>query len=155
MPLVQLGLTICVVKCLYFLVRHRVCIIMLLFCFGGSCPSLKVREVKCVPGDPATTCPVLLSVRLLVYAGLSLFIISGPYLYMVVCVIYTYNLAKSQPKSMRQSQKTKQQTDKPKTALTMEKKKENKTHSPQLPALLYFAFKLHLHKLPRTKLTVK
>ena len=33
-----------------------------------------------------------LSVRLLVYAGLSLFIISGPYLYMVVCVLYTYNL---------------------------------------------------------------
>ena len=34
-----------------------------------------------------------LSVRLLVYAGLSLFIISGPYLYMVVCVPYAYNLA--------------------------------------------------------------
>ena len=34
-----------------------------------------------------------LSVRLLVYAGLSLFIINGPYLYMVVCVSYTYNLA--------------------------------------------------------------
>ena len=33
-----------------------------------------------------------LSVRLLVYAGLSLFIISGPYLYMVVCVLYAYNL---------------------------------------------------------------
>ena len=33
-----------------------------------------------------------LSVRLLVYAGLSLFIISGPYLYMVVCVFYAYNL---------------------------------------------------------------
>ena len=33
-----------------------------------------------------------LSVRLLVYAGLSLFIISGPYLYMVVCVLYVYNL---------------------------------------------------------------
>ena len=33
-----------------------------------------------------------LSVRLLVYAGLSLFIISGPYLYMVVCILYTYNL---------------------------------------------------------------
>ena len=28
----------------------------------------------------------------LVYAGLSLFIISGPYLYMVVCVLYAYNL---------------------------------------------------------------
>ena len=33
-----------------------------------------------------------LSVRLLVYAGLSLFIISGPYLYVVVCVLYVYNL---------------------------------------------------------------
>ena len=33
-----------------------------------------------------------LSVRLLVYAGLSLFIISGPNLYMVVCVLYAYNL---------------------------------------------------------------
>ena len=33
-----------------------------------------------------------LSVRLLVYAGLSLFIISGPYLYVVVCVLYAYNL---------------------------------------------------------------
>ena len=33
-----------------------------------------------------------LSVHLLVYAGLSLFIISGPYLYMVVCVLYVYNL---------------------------------------------------------------
>ena len=33
-----------------------------------------------------------LSVRVFVYAGLSLFIISGPYLYVVVCVLYTYNL---------------------------------------------------------------
>ena len=33
-----------------------------------------------------------LSVRLFVYAGLSLFIISRPYLYMVVCVLYVYNL---------------------------------------------------------------
>ena len=33
-----------------------------------------------------------LSVHLFVYAGLSLFIISGPYLYMVVCVLYAYNL---------------------------------------------------------------
>ena len=33
-----------------------------------------------------------LSVHLLVYAGLSSFIISGPYLYMVVCVLYAYNL---------------------------------------------------------------
>ena len=33
-----------------------------------------------------------LSVCLLVYAGLSLFIVSGLYVYMVVCVVYTYNL---------------------------------------------------------------
>ena len=33
-----------------------------------------------------------LSVRLFVCAGLSLFIIYGPYLYVVVCVIYAYNL---------------------------------------------------------------
>ena len=33
-----------------------------------------------------------LSVRLLVCAGLSLFVISGPYLYMVLCVLYVYNL---------------------------------------------------------------
>ena len=59
MPLVRLGLTICVVKCSYFLVRHRVSKITLLFCLGGSRQSLKVRKVKCIPGDPATTCPVL------------------------------------------------------------------------------------------------
>ena len=39
--------------------------------------------------------------------------------------------------------------------MTKEKKKENKTHSPKLPAPLYFAFKLHLYKLPCIKLTVK
>ena len=33
-----------------------------------------------------------LSVRLFVYAGLSLFIIYGPYLYVVVCVFFAYNL---------------------------------------------------------------
>ena len=33
-----------------------------------------------------------LSVRLFVYAGLSLFIIYGPYLYEVVCAFYAYNL---------------------------------------------------------------
>ena len=33
-----------------------------------------------------------LSVCLLVYAGLSLFIMNGPYIYMVVCVVYAYNL---------------------------------------------------------------
>ena len=40
-----------------------------------------------------------LSIHLLVYAGLSLFIISGPYLYMVVCVLYAYNLTKGDGKS--------------------------------------------------------
>ena len=59
MPLVRLGLTMVVVKCLYFLVRHRVSKIMLLFCLGGSRQSLKVREVKYVLGDPVTMCPVL------------------------------------------------------------------------------------------------
>ena len=34
----------------------------------------------------------VLYIRLLVYAGLSLFIKSGPYVYMVVCVVYAYNL---------------------------------------------------------------
>ena len=33
-----------------------------------------------------------LPVHLLVYVGLSLFIISGPYVYMVVCIVYAYNL---------------------------------------------------------------
>ena len=39
-----------------------------------------------------------LSVSLLVYAGLSLFIISEPYLYVVVCVLYAYNLTLKLPK---------------------------------------------------------
>ena len=33
-----------------------------------------------------------LSVRVFIYAGLSLFIINRPYLYAVVCVLYAYNL---------------------------------------------------------------
>ena len=33
-----------------------------------------------------------LSVCLLVYAGLSIFIIGGPYVFMVVCVLHAYNL---------------------------------------------------------------
>ena len=33
-----------------------------------------------------------LYIRLMVYVGLSLFIISGLYVYMVVCVVYAYNL---------------------------------------------------------------
>ena len=62
-PLMWLGLTI--LKFSYLLVRHRkwLCTrlnkVTLCFCVGGSRPSLKVREVKCVPGDPAVTCPVL------------------------------------------------------------------------------------------------
>ena len=33
--------------------------VMLCFPFGGSRQSLKVCEVKCVPGGPTITCPVL------------------------------------------------------------------------------------------------
>ena len=33
-----------------------------------------------------------LYIHLLVYVGLSLFIIGGLYVYMVVCVVYAYNL---------------------------------------------------------------
>ena len=42
-----------------------------------------------------------LYVRLLVYAGLSLFIISGLYIYMVVCVVYAYNLTSSELHSVK------------------------------------------------------
>ena len=61
--MVRLGLTI--LKFSYLLVRHRKWLCMwlnnvtLCFCLGGSHQSLKVREVKCVPGNPAITCPVL------------------------------------------------------------------------------------------------
>ena len=108
---------------------------MLCFCFGSSRQSLKVREVKCIPRDPAIMCPVLFKgscsplslallyvaycmlcpylvrqylvfcwpccvmlvgtasyIHLLVCVGLSLFIISGLYMYVVVCVVYAYNL---------------------------------------------------------------
>ena len=94
--------------------------------------------MRCIPGDPAITFPVLfkgscsplslallyvayctlrpylvrrylvfcwlccvmlvgtaLYIRLLVCAGLSLFIISGLYVYVVVCVVYAYNLTLS------------------------------------------------------------
>ena len=53
------------IKVLVLASRHRkqLCTwlnkVTLCFCVGGSCQSLKVREVKCVPGDPAITCPVL------------------------------------------------------------------------------------------------
>ena len=58
-----LGLTI--LKFLYLLVWHCkwLCTwlnkVTLCFCVGGSRQSLKVCEVKCIPGDPAITCPVL------------------------------------------------------------------------------------------------
>ena len=57
------GLTI--LKFPYLLVWHckrlytRLNKVTLCFCFGSSHQSLKVREVKCIPGDPAITCPVL------------------------------------------------------------------------------------------------
>ena len=35
----------------------------------------------------------VLFVPLFIYVGLSLFNICGPYVYMVVCVLYAYNLA--------------------------------------------------------------
>ena len=64
MPLlVRSGLTI--LKFPYLLMQHRKWLymrlnkVMLCFCFGGSHQGLKVREVKCVRGDPATMCPVL------------------------------------------------------------------------------------------------
>ena len=53
------------IKLPYLLVRHckwlytRLNKVMLCFCFGSSHQGLKVRKVKCVPGDPAITCPVL------------------------------------------------------------------------------------------------
>ena len=53
------------IKVPYLLVRHRKWLyaqlnkVMLCFPFGSSRQSLKVREVKCVPRDPAITCPVL------------------------------------------------------------------------------------------------
>ena len=57
------GLTI--VKFPYLLVQHckwlytHLTKVTLCFHFGGSHQSLKVREVKCVPRDPAIMCPVL------------------------------------------------------------------------------------------------
>ena len=53
------------IKVPYLLVRHhkrlstRVNKVTLCFSFGSSRQSLKVNEVKCIPGDPALTCPVL------------------------------------------------------------------------------------------------
>ena len=42
-----------------------------------------------------------LSVRLFVCAGLSLFIICGPYLSVVVCVFYAYNLTVGHAQEVR------------------------------------------------------
>ena len=53
------------IKVPYLLVWHRKRLstrlnkVTLWFCLGGSHQSLKVHEVKCVPRDPALTCPVL------------------------------------------------------------------------------------------------
>ena len=61
--MVRSGLTI--LKFPYLLVRHRkrpytrLNKVTLCFCFGSSHQSLKVRELKCVPGDPVIMCPVL------------------------------------------------------------------------------------------------
>ena len=44
-----------------------------------------------------------LYVCLLVYAGVSLFIINGLYVYMVVCVFYAYNLTTRKPVGFMQS----------------------------------------------------
>ena len=73
--------------------------VTLCFCFGGSCQSLKVRKVKCIPGDPAITCPVLfkgsrspLSLALLCIAYCTL----RPYLvrrYLVFCWLCCVMLA--------------------------------------------------------------
>ena len=119
---------------------------MLCFFLGSSRQSLKVREVKCIPGDAALMCPVLfkgsrspLSLALalcsllyivfylvrrylgfvsrvvlclrvrhcmsvfLFYAGVSLFIINGLYVYMVVCVVYVYNLTLWQREKQKDS----------------------------------------------------
>ena len=39
----------------------------------------------------------VLYIHLLIYAGLSLFIKSGLYIYMVVCIVYAHNLTTKQP----------------------------------------------------------
>ena len=49
-----------------------------------------------------------LYIRLLVYAGLSLFIISGLYVYMVVCVVYMYNLTWGGPEKWQKRGRAKQ-----------------------------------------------
>ena len=56
MPLVWLGLTIWVMFFSYSLVRHLKYKLMLLFCLGGSCQSLKVCEVKCIPRETPLLC---------------------------------------------------------------------------------------------------
>ena len=49
-----------------------------------------------------------LSVGLLVYAGLSLFIVNRPYIYVVVCVVYAYNLTWGGPKNWQKCGRAKQ-----------------------------------------------
>ena len=57
---------------------------------------------------------------------------------------------------MRLSWKNEATNRQAKTSTNMKKRrKKTKTHSPQLQALLYFAFKSHSYKLPRIKLTIK
>ena len=91
------GFRLTILKFSYSLVRHYIrqysCLnkLTLFFCLGSSHPSLKVHEVKCVPGDPALTCPVLFkgSRSLLLLAWLYVaYCTSCPYLvrrYLVFC----------------------------------------------------------------------
>ena len=59
MPVVRRGLTI--LRCKVFVLSSAASYILnnAPLCLGGSRQSLKVRAVKCVPGDPATMCPIL------------------------------------------------------------------------------------------------
>ena len=59
MPLVRLGLTMCVVKCSYFLSAASYVLNKAPLCLGSSRQSLKAHEVRCIPGDPTTMCPAL------------------------------------------------------------------------------------------------
>ena len=59
LPVVRRGLTI--LRCKVFVLSSAASYILnnAPLCLGGSRQSLKVRAVQCVPGDPATICPVL------------------------------------------------------------------------------------------------
>ena len=63
-------------------------LLSLLYVTSLSCKAVLrvLLAMLCYVADTA------LSVRLIVYAGLSLFILNGPYIYMFVCVVYAYNL---------------------------------------------------------------